>query len=255
MIAREAEQMVIEGLTSNAPGPAGRWLKGAIRALDAPLRLVHGVFEFTPSEECLLRIGIERADADIPYPDGVTLRRGERVIVLHFWNEHLPPMPGEGPTFAWANRFRRQLNHSLRELAVRVQRDPRLRDIKGVRALLASASPGHRDTVRRFGSHFGLEKLEDAAPRAPGPADRLWAWLMLWTFNPPALRGRDIAKPREVIGMSTQALISRFGAAGRPAVEPRPLRVFRPAPRGAGEPRPIPVFAQAPTPGDRSMAV
>jgi hypothetical protein len=248
--------MAIDALPTTAPGPAARLLKKTIKALDVPLRLVHGVFEYTPSTECLLRLGIERAEADIRYPDGVIIRRGERVMVLHFWNEHLPQMPSEGPTFAWANRFRRQLNHSLRELAARVQRDPRLRDIDGVRALLASASPGHRDTVRRFGSHFGLEMLDDAAPvRPPGRADKLWAWILVWTFNPPALKGRDVAKPREVIGMSTAALISRFGAPSRQPAEPQPIRVFRPSPRGAGEPRPIPVFAKAPTPRDRSMAV
>ncbi len=203
--------------------PSGKTLRSTVRAamcdgirrLDAPLRRVHGVFEFSRSDECLLRIAVERAERPIRYPDGVVVARGERVITLHFWNEHLPTMPDEGPTMVWANRFRRQLNQSLRELALCVRTDPRLAGARGVRACLASATPGHRQTVKRFGAHFGLQVLDGGrsvglSRRLSGLIDNLWQWVLAWAFNPPALRNRDITKVREEIGMSSAALIARF---------------------------------------------
>lgn len=235
-----------DGWTAKAAqGPSGL-LREVVKLLDAPLRRTHGVFEYSASDDCLLRIAVERAERPIRYADGVTIERGEPVITLHFWNEHLPPMPDEGPTMAWANRFRRQLNHSLSELAWRVQSDPRLAAAKGVRALLASATPGHRQTVKRFGAHFGLQILPPEAPiplkrRLGGLVDNLWAWMLAWAFNPPALRGRDITKAREEIGMSRATLIGTFAelAARPPAmiVAPtapspaaaRPTRFRRPA--------------------------
>jgi len=124
-------------------------------------------------------------------------------------------MPPEGPTFAWANRFRRQMNHSLREVAASARVDPRLAGIRAVHTRLASASPGHRDTVRRFSAHFGFETIVGDAPapmarRFQSFVDNLWAWVMVWTFNPPALKGRDVMKRREDIWISVAALTARF---------------------------------------------
>ncbi len=252
--------MAFIGISATAPLRPQRLLKEAIKTLDVPLRLAHGVREYTSSDECILRIAVERAEAPIRYPDGVVIERGDRVIDLHFWNEHLPRMPSDGPNFAWANRFRRRLNHSLSELAVHVQRDSRLAGIKGVRALLASATPGHRDTVRRFGAHFGLEMLADSTAvgcrrRSPGPADTLWARLLLWTYNPPALKGRDIGKPREEIGMSTAALIARFGAAEARAGLGEPITTFRPPTQRAAKQRAFPVPARRVETRDQPMAL
>jgi hypothetical protein len=214
---------VLEGDGPSARGPLGRLLDRAVRAMDVRLRRAQGVFEFSASGECVFRLAIEPAEESVRLRDGVVIERGEPVIVLHFWNEHLPAMPREGPNFAWANLFRRRINRSLGEIADLFDADPRLREIRAVHARLASPTPGERQTVKRFGENFGLETIASEAPpplgrRIQDLMDKIWSWILVWTYNPPGLKGRSVMQRREYLWMSKATLQSRFGSKDRGAV-------------------------------------
>jgi hypothetical protein len=219
----------LEGDGQSARGLFGGLLYRAIRVVDRRLWRAQGVFEFSASSECVFRLAIEPAEESVRLRDGVVVERGEPVIVLHFWNEHLPVMPPKGPDFAWANLLRRRMNHSLGEIAAFFEADPRLSGIRAVHARLASPTPGERQTVRRFGERFGFETIVSAAKpslsrRVQDWMDKIWSWIMVWTYNPPGLKGRSVMQRREYLWISKAALQSRFGSKDRRGVgEGQPL--------------------------------
>src|SRR5262249_57804037 len=78
----------------------------------------------------LLGKNFRRRDRDhlVP-PRGI-----DRVIDLHLWNEHVPLMPKQGATIAWARRMCFCIEVSLRELAKHLMARPELDDISVIRA-------------------------------------------------------------------------------------------------------------------------
>lgn len=221
-----------------ARGWVARTLAGAVKRLDVHLRRAHGVFEYTASPDCIFRITVEPAREAAVLPDGARIERGDRIVDLHFWNEQLPAMPSAGPTFAWASLFRHQLEASLREIAARVETDPRLQGVKAVRGEIASPTRGQRDTIRRFAAHFGFLTVGPTSPPTPGRRfqdllDDIWMLILVWTYNPVGLERRTFTLRREETWLSRPALMARFGpGAGRSArarsaaaqAEPGPTR-------------------------------
>jgi len=172
-------------------------MKRLIRGFDCFLRWALGVFEFCRAPDCLLRV--RRMSLTHPVTlAGETFGAGTPAIELHLWNEHLPPLPAEGPTLAWAVQTQRRLKQSFRALAAQMPRDPRLADarlIGGVTVLpLAGAHAGgvklfeqlgfticpyHTPPgpVRRvlgkplhLGGHVGVQFADPGRPRAVAPA-------------------------------------------------------------------------------------
>jgi hypothetical protein len=194
-----------------------RSLRATISALDVHLRRAQGVFEYSAADDCIFRLTLAGAEATVRLRGGVVIERGEPVVSLHFWNEHLPAMPDEGPNFAWANLFRHRMNSSLVELSACLDTDPRLRGVKAVRGRLASAIRGQRETARRFSAHFGFETIPAADPpplaqRLHDSLDNLWMLILVWAFNPPALEHRTVILRREEVWMSKAVLDARYQA-------------------------------------------
>ena len=86
-------------------------------SLDRWLRRWHGVYEFTAHRDCLFRAERCLAEESLLLCDGVRVRRGDPLLKVHLWNEHMPAMGQDGPTIAWARRASRAVDTSLRELA------------------------------------------------------------------------------------------------------------------------------------------
>jgi hypothetical protein len=191
-------------------------LRRVICGVDALLRLAQSVFEFSASEDCLLRIAVIRADAMVHLANGVVVKRGEPVVSLHLWNEHLPALPDNGPNFAWVNRIRWQMLGSLRELAVYAEISPELHGVSAFHARIAFASRGRREKMIRIAARFGFERI---APDHQPPLGRqihdffenFWLWGLVWTFNPRSLRRRALQRQRDELWISKADLIDRFG--------------------------------------------
>lgn len=206
-----------------------RYLRRVICGLDWVLRRTLGVDEFSASEACLLRIACGRADWPVTLKDGIRVERGAPIAGLHLWNEHFPPLPAKGPSFAWVNRLRRQMLWSLRELACCAETHPDLQHVVAFRARIAFANRGRREKMIRIAAKFGFERI------APDRPDRLprrihdffenfWLWGLVWTFNPRSLRRRNLIRQRDELWISKAVLIARFGTGASAPIDAPPTK-------------------------------
>jgi hypothetical protein len=186
-----------------------------VRRLDTALRRFHGVREFTDRPDCLLRIAIRRATGDVRLADGSNLTRGALVLDLHLWNEHLATMPSLSVGLGRASALRRQIGASLCELADYIAFEPSLGRIVALRARTAFVPRPRIPKLLRIARAYGFDTVE-----TPG-IDPLWRrihdfwenfliWSLAWTFNPAALRGKGLLRPRCELWVSRDAFIARY---------------------------------------------
>lgn len=190
--------------------------RAMVLGLERLLRRAGHVQEFTQDEECILRIALTTYKSEIELSDGTKIRCGDRICELHLWNEHVPPMPPEGPDLAWGVRFYRLAVKSLRSLAAYMERDG-LRDIVALGGQMAflekDGSPVLTVVAGRLG--FDVVNLTARAGRW-GRFTHFWenifSWALMWTFNPGSLRGKRFLRlKRYRLWMSRRALLERYG--------------------------------------------
>jgi len=187
-------------------------MKRLIRCFDAFLRWAYGVFEFCVEPGCLLRV--RRTTLAHPMTlAGQTLPAGTPMVELHLWNEHLPPLPPEGPTLAWAVQTYRRLAKSFRALARHLLSDPRLADarlIGGVTVLpLAGAHAGGVKLFDQLG--FTICPYRSPLGRFGEFWENLYTWGVMWAFNSPTLAGRGLLRlRRSEIWMTTDELLHHY---------------------------------------------
>ena len=144
-------------LATGGTRPNSSLLAQLLLALDSRLRDRHSVFEYTSHPDCILRIGIAPLDRTVSFADGRCGQAGDRLVDLHLWNEHIPPMSQEGASVGWARRMHRGMIFSLRELArfLDVRRD--LDDIRLLRANTNFVGPRRRAQNVRLMRGYGFE--------------------------------------------------------------------------------------------------
>ena len=211
-----AEFIVARAPTPRAPPTSFPRL--IVGGFDFLLRRAHGVVDIDPDDPCLLRIQSTRAPRTVRLCGEVIVERGEPVIALHFRNVDLPPVPADGPDFAWVCRFRDQLSYAMHKLALRLETDPELARAKAVSARMCLASGGRSAKARRFGAYFGLKPADHQGPDGFGARlhDRLedfWLWALAWAYNPVCLKGRDLARGRDEVWMSLADFADRHRTA------------------------------------------
>lgn len=194
-----------------------RWLPTAVWALDARLRLRHGVSEYTRCEDCIFRMALAASRRDLTLADGTGLRAGDRVIDLHVWNEQFPRMLPAGPTLGWAKQIKRSIDLSLRELARHLASRCDLDDVRAVRACLRTDVAETFGRLARFMARYGFEAI--AAAPAP-PAERMHRLgenivtaAMVLASNPAAFRTRCLWHSRIEMYLSRASLEARYGCA------------------------------------------
>ena len=185
-----------------------------VGSFDFLLRRAYGVVDIDPRDPCLLRIQPTRAPRTIRLAGEIVVKQGEPVIALHYRNADLPPVPADGPDFAWVCRFRDQLSYAMHKLAIRLESDPELSGIVAVCGRMSMASGGRSAKARRFGAYFGLKPADQPGREGFGARlhDRLedvWLWALAWAYNPVCLRGRDLARGRDEVWMSRESFIRR----------------------------------------------
>jgi len=188
-------------------------MKRLIRGFDCFLRWALGVFEFCTEPDCLLRV--RRITLSRPLVlDGITYPAGTPAIELHLWNEHLPPLPADGPTLRWAVQTQRRLKQSFQTLARQLPHDPRLADaplIGGITVLpLAGAHAGGVRLFEQLG--FTILPYRNPLGRFGEFWENLYTWGIMWAFNAPTLAGRELLRlRRSEVWMTTAALLRRYG--------------------------------------------
>jgi hypothetical protein len=188
---------------------------GSVSLVDALIRSCYGIYEFTDDPGCLLRVAITQARAAVTLSDGTNVEAGEPVGTLHFWNEHLPHYPPEGPNLRWACVMRDQVQRSLRSLAEYVETEPSWREIRALRAEYALSSRLGTPQVRRVGERLGFERVRPTdlslLGRLHGVGEGVILWSLTRAFHPAALPRQPFMRDHHELWISRGALIGRYG--------------------------------------------
>lgn len=169
--------------------------RAIILAIDRALIRRYGIFEFSSNPSSILRVSFEHNKKDRVLSDGFRVARGEKVLAVHLRNEYVSSFSTWGADLGWAKRFLRLFAESLVELARFIRNDPRCKDIRLIwGTTLLFAEP--RRMARRFG--FRLERIEgkNAWESFLLFWPRLFAFALVWAFNPRRLKGNALSRGR-----------------------------------------------------------
>jgi hypothetical protein len=189
-------------------------MRAVIVWFDGLLRRLSGVFQFTDDPRCIFRLQLTNTRHDVRLSDGTVVRKGDPVLGLHFWNEHLPPIGPEGSDVAWGARAARMTHSSLGAIASWLQDHPELADrqvIGGTTVLIESClTGGTARLIRRLG--FDIFPFESVLGRFGEFWENLYTWGLMWAYNRASLRRKRLLRLRRTeIWMRVDKLVARFG--------------------------------------------
>ena len=183
-------------------------------SLDRWLRRWLGIYEFTAHRDCLFRVEHCLAEESLLLSDGVRVRRGDPVLKIHLWNEHVPIMGQQGPTIAWARRVSRAIEASLRELARHVAQSDHLNSVVAVCADMRLAPAKQCSQLTRIVSRFGFETPTD--PRAGRPGflrligENILMVMLVLATNPIAFRAAVLRRDHARVVISRAKLLRLY---------------------------------------------
>jgi hypothetical protein len=188
--------------------------------IDKHLRRRHGVSEYTQSSDCFFRMQIVNGTDELLLGDGTRVQPGDRIIILHFRTDQIPPIPATGPTLGWARRMSETFTLSLQELARHLAARSDMDDVAAVRLDAALGTTARSGQISRILSRFGFQV---APPQdSPSLADRIHRYgenilvsLMVLAHNAIALRPDTLLRDRVVAYLSRRALEQRYGASAK----------------------------------------
>jgi hypothetical protein len=188
-------------------------MKCVVRAFDRWLCRLQGVFVYWDNPACLFRAQVAQATREIVLPDTV-IPAGEKVLGLHFWNEHMPRIPPEGPTLALALRGSRMVVSSFRVLAREMHRDPRMAGVQalgGATVLFAAGDDsGGEKLFKRLG--FTMFPYQSPLGRFGEFWENVYTWALMWAYNDVSLRQRHlVALRRTESWIAADAFLRRYG--------------------------------------------
>ena len=193
-------------------------------SLDRWLRRWHGIYEFTAHRECLFRAERCLAEESLLLSDGVRVRRGDPLIKVHLWNEHMPAMGQDGPTIAWARRVSRAIDTSLRELARHMAQSSDLDGVGAVCADMRLATAKQSAQLARIVYRYGFEAAKDSRVGRPGLlrliGENILMVLLVLATNPIAFRAAVLRRGHTRVIISRAKLL-RLYRANSPAIAPR----------------------------------
>src|SRR6266446_840532 len=195
------------------------WLT-LVGSVDAMLRSLYGIQEFSDDPHCVLRIGISPARTPVAMSDGTPIREGELVGELHLWNEHIPRYSEHGPDLGWAADMRRRVVHSLRLLAQHVEHHPAWRHLPAFRADATLSSRLGDIQIRRLALRHGFELVEPPPSRfrqLHAIGDSVSAWGLTRAFNPAAVSRHHFLRDYHELWISRATLRKRYAREARKA--------------------------------------
>jgi hypothetical protein len=188
-------------------------MRRVIIAFDHFLSNIYGVTPFTDDPECVLRIRLHHAAHAIYLPD-VEVAKGAPILELHFWNDHIPPMPKAGPDPAWSIRFWQRIMSSTRSLARLAAQDAQLANaqaIGGASVLFASTEGAATNRLaRRVG--FTVFPYHNPLGRFGLFWENFYTWWLMWAYNAASVRHRRLLHvQRSEVWMSMPEFLRRYG--------------------------------------------
>lgn len=186
-------------------------VRALIRLVDLLPRRVQGIVEFSDQTDCLLRIRKIQLRSSVALPNGTRLHRGEAVIDLHFWNEHLP---ANRSVIRCGVALHTQLQNSFTLLAETISGQPQFSDVAALHGRIAFLKENSRRCKYvRLAQRYGF--LIDVPKLSPwecfhNSSEKLWLRALLWTFNPPLQRSPAISPMRLHFWMPRSDLLKRY---------------------------------------------
>jgi len=162
---------------------------------------------------------IEEADRDFVLADGTSVGRGEKIINLHLWNEHVPVIPADGPTVAWGRRMSSSMSFSLHQLAAALESCAEFDRVTAVRFKTAVATANRTVQLMRIMEHFGFEIVTDRAAvpwrqKVHELGENILALLLLTAVNPESARLSVLWRVRSEVLVSRKNFDRRYRARG-----------------------------------------
>ncbi len=189
------------------------WVDWVMR-LDGWLRRRQGIYEFTTDRRCLFRAERGWSERALTLADGTRLAAGDPILILHLWNEHIPPLGPGGPTVAWARRVSRAAHSSLRELARYLQQRPPLEEVVAICGDMHLGSARQAEQFSRIVSRYGFETLDGGEADTDGTLHRIGktilVLLLVAATNPVALRGTLLRRFYRRVFISRALLVRRY---------------------------------------------
>ena len=169
----------------------------------------------------MLRLQITKAPHRLNIP-GHLVETGEPVLGLHLWNEHVPPIPPDGPNVAWAKKVQRAFVNSLQAAAKYIASNSTLSDRRAVGGatilLYAGVHTGGIKLMKRLG--FTVMPYQNRLGRYGEFWENFYSWLLVWAYNPGGLHSRNFKLFRRgEIWMATDAFINQYSRDSEPAPE------------------------------------
>jgi hypothetical protein len=196
-----------------AVGLLGHVARAPIHLLDRILRRATGVFEFTDDPDCIIRTRVGRTPHMLALPERHVLA-GEKALEIHLWNEHVRPIPPGGATLSYAVWVRRAFVSSLEQLAHYTQATNDLADLAAVGGVSVLVSPqyaGGMAWMERLG--FTILPYHSPLGRFGEFWENVYAWWLMWAFNPASVRHRNaLSMRRSEMWMTAEAFLARYGA-------------------------------------------
>jgi hypothetical protein len=192
------------------------WLAEAVFALDKWLQHRQGVIEYSAHPQCVFRMQIGRSHRQLLLRDGTVLRRGQCIVHLHLWNEHIPPVPATGTTIRWARQMQHGMAVALRELAKYLAARPELADVAAICADVPCGTQSQAHQLSQIMGHYGFETIPEDEPaplheRLHRFGDNILISLMVLAQNSVTLRADTLRRVRVPIYLSRRGLAERFG--------------------------------------------
>jgi hypothetical protein len=191
----------------------GMLMRSGVRMIDYILRVQGDLREFSQDAECILRIQLGYAPHSVII-GSAKITKGEPVLALHLWNEHMPKLPAKGVELEWAVGLRRKLIRSFKGVAKVIQENNRYAQVKAVYGISALFSFTDHTGGARMMQHLGFSVLPYHRPmgRFGEFWENLFSWWLMWTYNESSLQSRRFWRlERTEIWMTVEEFIRRYG--------------------------------------------
>jgi len=192
-------------------------LNALVSVIDKRLRVRDGIFEYSDCARCIFRAQFSVNTNDIALSDGTRLAAGSHLILLHLWNERIPPLPAGGPTLGWARQLCQGLEISLEELAAFVAGSSALDDIVGIAGNAVFAPTQHTQAVANLAMRYGFvhainpEAHVSAAQWLHRLGENILIAMLVIAYNPGAFRADTFRRDRVPLYLHRAELMSRYG--------------------------------------------
>lgn len=198
-------------------------LRLLIRRFDDWLSQIEGIEPFTDDPQVILRLQKGRAAWEIPLPES-KVSIGSKVLVLHLWNERIPPIPPQGPDLGWARHTQQSMLHSFRAVAGHMRQDSNLADIQAVGGVIAQINLKGSDGGRALLDQLGFSLFPYHRPA--GAFGEFWenfyTWWLMWAYNPASLHHHKLFNlQRSEFWMRKDKFLDRFENMTRKSIRGR----------------------------------